>query len=139
MILLDTSFLINLLSGTNSHINSIYSVIQNNSIECGITGYIYMEVLQGIKSDSQVAQVKGYLDSLEYYELPSTPETFDKAAHLYRTCRKKGLTIRSSIDILIALTAIEHNLFLCHQDKDFADIASVIPELKLFENFQKPY
>ncbi len=50
---------------------------------------------------------------------------------IYFLCRKKGLTIGSAIDCLIAQTAIENNLFLLHNDTDFDRIAKVV-DLKLF-------
>ncbi|MEQ6358376.1 hypothetical protein SAMN04244560_00243 [Thermoanaerobacter thermohydrosulfuricus] len=43
---------------------------------------------------------------------------------------KKGITIRSTIDLLIAQTAIENNLYLLHDDKDFSLIAQVDERLK---------
>jgi len=48
-------------------------------------------------------------------------------------CRKSGITVRSTIDLLIAQIAIENNLFLLHSDKDFDFIASVIKELKIYK------
>ncbi|HEY3276329.1 MAG TPA: PIN domain-containing protein [Syntrophorhabdaceae bacterium] len=42
-------------------------------------------------------------------------------------CRKKGITIRSTIDCLIAQTVLEHNLILLHSDDDFNAISKVIP------------
>ena len=44
--------------------------------------------------------------------------------------QKKGITIRSTIDLIIVQTAIENKLFLLHDDKDFSQIASVTTELK---------
>jgi predicted nucleic acid-binding protein len=58
-------------------------------------------------------------------------DSYVKAADLYRKCRAKGLTIRSTIDLLIAQTAIENNAELLHNDRDFAAIASVT-SLKLY-------
>ncbi|MCK5488248.1 MAG: PIN domain-containing protein, partial [Desulfobacterales bacterium] len=53
------------------------------------------------------------------------PELYISAAQLYRTCRKRGITIRKTVDCLIAQTAIEHGVPLLHNDKDFDRIASV--------------
>ena len=58
-------------------------------------------------------------------------DSYIKAADLYRICRVKGLTIRSTIDLLIAQTAIEHNAELIHNDRDFEAIASA-SSLKLY-------
>jgi len=48
--------------------------------------------------------------------------TFVKAAELYRTLRRKGITIRKPIDCMIAAVAIEHNVPLLHKDRDFDSI-----------------
>ncbi len=48
-------------------------------------------------------------------------------------CRTKGITIRSTIDLLIAQTAIDNDVMLLANDSDFLNIAKIIPELKIFE------
>ena len=45
--------------------------------------------------------------------------------------RKKGLTVRSTVDCMIAQIAIENELLLLHNDRDFEAMAAVAP-LKLF-------
>lgn len=42
-------------------------------------------------------------------------------------CRKQGITIRSTIDCLIAQTAIEHDLLLLHRDNDFSAMSKIVP------------
>jgi predicted nucleic acid-binding protein len=54
-----------------------------------------------------------------------------EAAQIYRQCRRQGITIRKTVDCLIARTAMEKDLYLLHQDSDFDQIASVCP-LKLY-------
>ena len=46
-------------------------------------------------------------------------------------CRRGGVTIRSTVDLLIAETAIENNIPLLHDDADFVNMARIITELKL--------
>ena len=58
-------------------------------------------------------------------------KSYENAALMYYKCRKAGITPRSTIDMLIAQTAIDNNLLLFHNDTDFVKISSVIPELKL--------
>jgi len=57
-------------------------------------------------------------------------ESFAKAARLNFLCRKAGITIRSTIDLLIAQTALENKLHLLHNDNDFETLKTVAPELK---------
>ncbi|MBL0381051.1 MAG: PIN domain-containing protein [Desulfofustis sp. PB-SRB1] len=49
--------------------------------------------------------------------------TFTRAAQLYRTLRKHGVTIRTPVDCLISAVAIEHECRLLHNDRDFDTIA----------------
>ncbi len=50
---------------------------------------------------------------------------------MYFNCRRAGITIRSATDCLIARIAIEHELILLHDDRDFESMAEVVPELEL--------
>jgi predicted nucleic acid-binding protein len=88
--------------------------------------------LQGAKSDKEFAQLKEYLDTLKFYNLYNGKKSFENAASIYVRCRKSGVTIRSTIDLLIAQTAIENDLSLLHNDNDYANMAKVILELKLY-------
>jgi len=57
--------------------------------------------------------------------------TYEAAADLYRRCRAAGVTVRSTIDYLIAQLAMEYNATLLHRDRDYERIAQVDPRLKL--------
>ncbi|GHV88268.1 hypothetical protein AGMMS50267_06280 [Spirochaetia bacterium] len=47
-------------------------------------------------------------------------------------CRENGITIRSTIDLIIAEIAIENNLYILHNDSDFTYMAKVINEIKIY-------
>jgi len=51
---------------------------------------------------------------------------------MYIKCRKKGITIRSTLDLIIAEIAIENDLYLLHDDIDFANIAKAVKNLKIY-------
>ena len=58
---------------------------------------------------------------------PKDPvESYAQAARIYFACCRKGITVRSTIDCLIAQIALEHDLFLLHNDSDFIAMATVI-------------
>ena len=59
-------------------------------------------------------------------------QSFENAARLNFRCRRKGITVRSTIDLLIAETTIENDLVLLHDDEDYINMARAIPELKLY-------
>ena len=97
----------------------------------GLTGSIYQEVLQGVSSEREFERVSEYLGSQTFYHPAEPVESYAEAARMYFDCRRAGLTVRSSIDCLIARLAIEHGLTLLHDDRDFEKISEVIPELAL--------
>jgi predicted nucleic acid-binding protein len=109
-----------------------FQYILDNNIPFGINYSIYQEVLQGVKTEKDFDKVKKYLDTQRFYSLKKEKESYATAAKIYFKCRKKGITISSTIDCLIAQTAIENNLFLLHNDSDFDDIAKVV-DLKIFK------
>ena len=58
-------------------------------------------------------------------ECPLGEEVFDEAIGLYRTARKNGLTVRSSVDCLIAACALRHGIEVLHRDRDYGHLARV--------------
>jgi len=131
MILVDTSVLIQFLKGTNSEgCNKFIHVLQRK-VPFGINSLIFQEVLQGAGSEKEFLTPKKYLQTQRFYHLKDPVESFAKAAKIYLDCRRKGITIRSTIDCLIAQTALENELFLLHEDHDFDQMAKIIP-LKFF-------
>ena len=88
-------------------------------------------MLQGVKTEKDFIKLKKYLETQKFYFLKDEKESYASAAKIYFRCRKKGFTVGSTIDCLIAQTAIENNLFLLHNDSDFDRITEVA-ELKMF-------
>jgi len=130
MILVDTSVLINFFKGLdNEKVNKFTSIIKKG-IPFGINTHIYLEVIQGALNMKEFNKLKDYLGSQRFYALQDGIESYNKAALIYYECRRQGITIRSTTDMLIVQTAIENNLFLLHDDRDFTQIASIISELK---------
>lgn len=97
----------------------------------GVTGVIIQEVLQGARDETAFARLRLYMDSRPRYESNDPGTLHLRAAHLYARCRWQGLTPRKSTDCLIACIAIEHDLTLLHDDRDFETIARIEPGLKL--------
>lgn len=124
MILIDTSAFIEFLNNTRSLFDKEIENLINNNEELALTDITITEILQGIKDDKDFYEIKNSLMAFPLYSLKST-DSYIAAAALYRKCRKKGLTIRSTIDLLIAQIALEHDLILMHNDKDFQSIAGL--------------
>ncbi len=131
MVLVDTSVMIDYLRGNEDDTILTLQRIIDNNIPFGINSFIYQEVLQGVATEKDFIKVKKYLGTQRFYELKDKRESYASAAKIYFQCRKKGMTINSTIDCLIAQTAIENNLYLLHNDLDFDNIAKVA-DLKIF-------
>jgi predicted nucleic acid-binding protein len=83
---------------------------------------IYQEVLQGVKEEKTFEEMKFILRQYRMVDIDLIDAT-NYAIDLYRYLRKKGITIRKSIDCLIAAYAILGNMYILHNDKDFTQIA----------------
>lgn len=133
MILVDTSVLIGYLKGSDGAVYNKFDEIIDKDIPFGINAYIYQELLQGSRDETEYNKLKEYLTSLPVYELKNGILSFEKAAYIYFICRKNGVTVRSTVDLLIAETAIENDLYLLHNDNDFTNIAKIVKELKIYK------
>lgn len=131
MVLVDTSVIIGYLRGDTNDAVKRFQYVLDSTIPFGINSFIYQEVLQGVMSERDFSAVKKYLDTQRFYDLKDNKESFASAARIYFQCRKKGITIASTIDCLIAQTAIEHNLYLLHNDGDFDRMGKAV-SLKVF-------
>ncbi len=131
MILADTSVWIDFLTGSDTPYRRMLHTFIENEEEICITEIILTEILQGIKDDITYETTKSYL--LEFPIIkPKGRETYISAAEIYRKCRKKGKTIRKTIDCIIAAIAQENNLTILHNDNDFEIIKKCI-EIKTIE------
>lgn len=131
MILVDTSVLIDFFKGKKSDPSKKFELILRQDIPFGINSFIFQEVLQGAKSEKEYKTLKKYLETQRFYHLKDPVDSFARAARIYFDCQKKGITIRSTVDCLIAQTALEHDLFLLHNDNDFNIMTTVI-HLKIY-------
>jgi predicted nucleic acid-binding protein len=125
MILVDTTVWIDLFSGKDSVCTrKLKKAIEEEEDLC-TCGLIMTEVLQGIRNDSDFSKTLAILQDLLY--LLMCQETFLRAAEIYRSCRKRGLTIRKTNDCIIAAVCIDNTAFLLHNDRDFNAIARHSP------------
>jgi predicted nucleic acid-binding protein len=132
MILVDTSVLIGYFKGSKGTPYDKMNYLIDEEIPFGICHYVYQELLQGALNDKEFNLLKDYLDSIPFYDLRYGKESFENAALIYMNCRKKGVTVRSTIDLLIAEIAIENDLYLFHNDNDYTNIAKIYKNLKIY-------
>ena len=131
MYLVDTSVWLDFFRNRSTQAVTQFEEILDNNLPFGITSVIYQEVLQGADSQRDFSKLQNYLATQKFYHPLDPILSYEQAAGLYLTCRRQGITIRGSIDCLIAQIAIEHNLHLLHNDRDFTQMATINKHLKL--------
>jgi predicted nucleic acid-binding protein len=87
---------------------------------------ILTEVLQGFRSEKDFDTAKTFLDALPFRQMGGYRVAVESARN-YRKLRKAGITVRKTIDVIIATFCIIEGLTLLHDDRDFDPIASHFP------------
>ncbi|TKB82688.1 MAG: PIN domain nuclease [Nitrospira sp.] len=131
MYLVDTSVWLDFFRNRRSAAVVRFETLLDQGIPFGISGLIYQEVLQGAASEEDFSSLAAYLGTQKFYHPFDPIESYRKAAGLYVRCRRRGVTIRSTADCLVAQIAIEHRLTLLHHDRDYVHMATVVNDLKL--------
>jgi hypothetical protein len=91
-----------------------------------LTDVILTEVLQGLRSDREAALVERHLRAFPILRLQDLDD-FLLAAKLYRAARRAGVTVRKTLDCLIAAPCVRTGAPLLHADADFDRLAACTP------------
>lgn len=129
MIVVDSSVWIDYFNGKQSWQTDLLDRMLSN-VPIIMGDLILIEVLQGFKSDKDYETAKNYLGELPFRQMGGYNVAIQSAQN-YRSLRKTGVTVRKTIDIIIATFCITEELTLLHDDRDFDPIASHFP-LKTF-------
>lgn len=117
MTLVDSSVWIDYFRGTTTpQTNILDALLGNEPVATG--DLILTEVLQGFRTDRDFNQAKKLLTSLILIDLGGEAIAI-QAARNYRALRSLGVTIRKTIDTVIATRCIEDNYHLLYSDRDF--------------------
>ena len=117
MILVDTSIWIELLAGR------LGGVEEERMLQFVTCGPVLQEVTQGLRPGAAAEGFRDALLALPVISDPVPARLYLAAADILRQGRRRGLTIRSSVDCLIAAIAIENRVPVWQRDRDFATIA----------------
>lgn len=117
MIVVDSSVWIDFLNGRNApHVRRLRAALGTDEIIVG--DLMLCEVLQGLDSERAAREVESLLRRFEI--VPMAGEAIaTAAARNFRSLRRRGITVRKTIDLLIGTFCIEHGLTLLHRDRDF--------------------
>ena len=117
MILIDSSVWIDYFRGTSTReSDKLESLLGTEPVSIG--DLMLTEVLQGFNGEREFNQAKALLTSLEVVPLVG-PDIAIKAARNFRTLRAAGITVRKTIDTIIATRCIESGYALLFSDRDF--------------------
>ena len=123
MILVDTSVWIDYFRGTiTAQTERLDGLLGHEPLAIG--DLILTEVLQGFDSDPDFREAWRVLTSLTVVEIGGL-EIAIQAAKNFRVLRRLGVTVRKTIDTLIATRCIESGFDLLHNDTDFDSFANI--------------
>jgi predicted nucleic acid-binding protein len=132
VILVDTSVLIDFLRGEDNPAVQKFLQVIDREIPFGICPLVFLEVLQGAATEKDFKLLREYLQSQAFFDIKDGRESIAQAARMSFELRRKGKAMGSSIDFLVAQTAIDNDLYLLHNDSDFDRIKQV-SRLKTWE------
>ena len=125
MILADTSAWVEYDRATHSSVDERLAGLISAEGQLAITEPVIMEVLAGARSDAHENLLRRLLLRPRLLPFDATTD-FDAATHIYRRCRREGVTPRGMIDCMIAAVAWRHRAALLCQDVDLDRVAQVI-------------
>lgn len=117
MVIVDTTVWVNYLQGTqNAETDWLDQELERQRL--ALTDIIFCEVLQGLSDDATVKEVEDLLLRFEVFATGGV-DLAREAARNYRSLRRRGRTVRKTIDGLIATFCIREGHSLLHRDRDF--------------------
>ncbi|HEX5923876.1 MAG TPA: PIN domain nuclease [Baekduia sp.] len=126
MIVVDTSVWIDVLNDRSTPQADHCVTLIEDGQPVALTDVIFTEILQGISSPGHAARLEHHLRAYPILRL-ATLDDFALAAELYRTARRAGVTVRKTLDCLIAATCVAADAPLLHADRDFDLLAGCTP------------
>lgn len=121
MIVVDSSVWIDFLKGRNApHVRALRKLLGTNEISLG--DLMLCEVLQGLDSERAAREVEALLRRFDIVAMAGDANAV-LAARNFRSLRRRGVTVRKTIDLLIGTWCIENRTPLLHNDSDFHAMA----------------
>jgi predicted nucleic acid-binding protein len=120
-VLVDTSAWVDFLNGHPSPERAAVHELFEGDDDLCTCGVVVAEVFQGLRRDAGRDELASLFRELTFLE-PRGIDLYLRAAELYRELRRKGRTVRSTIDCLIAVLAEENGCYLLARDRDMTAI-----------------
>lgn len=117
MIVVDTSVWIDYFNGRDTpETERLDGLLGHEPL--GIGDLILTEVLQGFRVDRDYRIARSLLTSLMLFDMAGVENAL-RSAEQYRLLRRRGITIRSTVDVIIATACIVEDYALLFSDRDF--------------------
>ena len=120
-VLVDTSVWVDFANGFPSAEADRLAELIHREADIVTCGVVVAEFLQGLRSSKSVDRYTVHFRDMEWLS-PREPETYEAAAALYRRLRKKGISVRSTIDCFVVRLAEEHGCCVLARDRDISRI-----------------
>ena len=117
MILVDSSVWIDFFNGRDTRQTDLLDGLLGEE-EILIGDLIYVEVLQGFRREREFQRAKHALDALPLADLLGREIALASAMN-YRALRQRAITVRGTIDMIIATFCVQNGHVLLHADRDF--------------------
>jgi hypothetical protein len=127
VIVVDTSVLIDFFKGKTTPAAARFREIESEGIPFALPRICGQELLQGARDEREWRLLDEYLGTQCLLDVSQGFLSYTEAARIFFDCRRRGITLRSSIDCLIAQIALEQDATLLHDDDDFESIAEARP------------
>jgi predicted nucleic acid-binding protein len=123
VIVVDTSVWVDFFRGRETwQVEHLAQLITDDE-PVALTDIVLTEILQGLSNDREARRVERRLLAFEVLRLDAVDD-FRRAASLYRQARTRGITIRRTLDCLIASVCVRDDAPLLHADADFDHLAT---------------
>ncbi len=120
-VLVDTSVWIDFFNDYKSPAAEALARLIDEEVDLLTCGVILSEFMQGLKDPGTIKTLEKHFREMDWLT-PQEPETYLAAAALFRDLRRRGITVRSTIDCLIAQLALENKALILTKDKDLSRI-----------------
>lgn len=119
MLVVDSSVWIDFFNGADHPaVQTLGALLDHGEVRLVVPDLVLFEVLRGFRHEADHRQARRLMESLDVEHAGGASMALSAAQH-YRQLRAQGITVRSSIDVLVAAFCIDNDYALLHRDRDF--------------------
>ena len=125
MLVVDSGVWIDFFNGNENPARTVLrALLHDGEVRVVVPDLVLFEVLRGFRSERELRMARSLMESLSIEAVGGARLALEAAQH-YRSLRAVGVTVRSSIDVLVASFCIERDYALLHRDRDFEAFESL--------------